>query len=102
MALQDWFYRYFIETYGYNPVNTTVYAIVLIAFVYAIFKTLERLNVKMDKRLALSVSPFVVLGSSIRVLEDSRFLSGYVFMTPWIYFLTFGITFLVLLISLAI
>ena len=38
MNIQDWFNHYFVDTgYGYNPVNTTVYAILLIIFAYIIY-----------------------------------------------------------------
>jgi uncharacterized membrane protein len=56
----------------------------------------------MDERLAIAVSPFVILGSSVRVLEDSRIISGWIFITPGIYFLIFFVTFFILLISLLI
>jgi len=99
MNLEDWFYQYFLKRGGYNPINTTVYAIILIVFVLLIFKVLKKLKVKFDKRLALAVSPFVLLGSSVRVLEDASILHGYLFITPSIYFLIFGITISTLLIS---
>ena len=100
MASEDWFYQYFLKRGGYNPINTTVYAIILITFVLLIFKLLKKLKVKFDKRLALAVSPFVFLGSSMRILEDSGILQGRLFITPGIYFLIFGITISTLLISL--
>jgi uncharacterized membrane protein len=100
MNIQDWFNHYFIETgYGYNSVNTTVYGILLIIFVYIIYRILKKLQINVDKRLALSIAPFVIFGSSIRILEDANIISGYFFVTPGIYFLIFGITFLTLLIS---
>jgi len=100
MNFEDWFYQYFLKRGGYNPINTTVYAIILITFVLLIFKLLKKLKVKFDKRLALAVSPFVFLGSSMRILEDSGILQGRLFITPGIYFLIFGITISTLLISL--
>ena len=99
MSIQDWFNIYFVKTDGYNPVNTTVYGFLLVVFAYIIYKILKKLQIKIDKKLALSVSPFVIFGSSIRILEDANIISGYFFVTPGIYFLTFGITFLTLLIS---
>jgi uncharacterized membrane protein len=103
MSLSDFFYKYFAESsYGYNIVNTTVYSIILILFVYLIFKILKKLKVRIDKNLALAISPFVLFGSSMRVLEDSEILRGSIFVTPGIYFLIFGITFFTLLISVFI
>jgi uncharacterized membrane protein len=103
MIIQDWFNQYFVETgYGYNPVNTTVYGFLLIIFAYILYKILRKLKTKIDRRLALAIAPFVIFGSSIRILEDAKIISGYFFVTPGIYFLTFTITFLTLLISLGI
>ena len=100
MSIQELFNHYFVETgYGYNSVNTTVYGFLLIIFAYIIYKILKKLQIKVDGKLAISVAPFVVFGSSIRILEDANIISGYFFVTPGIYFLTFGITFLTLLIS---
>jgi len=103
MTLSDLFYKYFSESgYGYNIVNTTVYSLILVIFVYLIFKILKKLKIRIDKNLALAISPFVLFGSSMRVLEDSEILRGSIFVTPGIYFLVFGITFFTLLISVFI
>ena len=99
MSSEDLFYQYFLKRGGYNPINTTVYSIILIAFVVLILKLLKKLKVNIDKRLALAISPFVLLGSSMRVLEDSGILHGRLFITPGIYFLIFGVTISTLLIS---
>lgn len=101
MNFQEWFYRYFFET-GYNPVNTIVYALILILSAYIVFKILKRLKVNIDERLAIAVTPFVILGSSVRVLEDSGIIFGEIFITPGIYFLFFFVTFFILLLSLFI
>jgi len=100
MASEEWFYQYFLMRNGYNPINTTVYSVILIAFVLLIFEILKKLRVRFDKRLVLAVSPFVLFGSSMRVLEDSGILHGYLFITPGIYFLIFGVTISTLLASL--
>jgi len=99
MNFQEWFYHYFFET-GYNSVNTITYAFILVLSAYILFKILKKLKVKIDERLAIAVTPFVILGSSVRVLEDSRIISGGIFITPGIYFLIFFVTFFILLVSL--
>lgn len=96
----------FINTYyldpirgdeGYNPVNTVTWAIILGICVFGVFKLLEKLEVKITPRFIASVLPFVLAGSSLRVLEDSP--AGifhppfsYLLITPNIYFLVFAIT----------
>jgi uncharacterized membrane protein len=100
MNFQDLVYQFFCSTGGYTIESTTAFAVVLILFVYIIFKILKKLKVRIDKRLSIAILPFVLLGSSVRVLKDAGFLTGCLYQTPGIYFLVFGITFSLLLISL--
>jgi uncharacterized membrane protein len=87
---------------GYDMPKTLTYGLLLVAAVYAIYEVLKKLKVKIDRRLAIAISPYVVLGSSIRVLEDLGRLQGNIFVTPGIYIFVFAITISVLLISLFI
>jgi len=100
MDLQGLVYQYFCSTGGYTPESTAVFAITLIVFVYIIYKILNKLKVKFDKRLGLAISPYIVLGSSVRVLKDAGILTSCIFQTPGIYFLIFSITFFVLIMSI--
>jgi uncharacterized membrane protein len=96
----------FINTYyldpirtdeGYNPVNTFTWAIVLGICIFGVFRLLEKLEVKITPRFIVSVLPFVLAGSSLRVFEDSP--AGivhppftYLLITPNIYFIVFAVT----------
>ncbi len=96
----------FINTYylnpirgdeGYNPVNTFTWAVILGICIFGVFRLLEKLKVKITPRFIVSVLPFVLAGSSLRVLEDSP--AGiihppltYLLITPNIYFLVFAVT----------
>ncbi len=96
----------FINTYyldpirndeGYNLVNTFTWAIVLGICIFGVFKLLEKLEVKITPRFIASILPFVLAGSSLRVLEDSPAdiihpPLSYLLITPNIYFLVFAIT----------
>ncbi|WP_292388217.1 DUF63 family protein [Methanosarcina sp. UBA5] len=96
----------FINTYyldpirgdeGYNTVNTFTWAIILGICVFGVFKLLEKLEVKITPRFIASVLPFVLAGSSLRVIEDSPSdifhpPFSYLLITPNIYFLVFAIT----------
>jgi uncharacterized membrane protein len=84
----------------YDVPGTLTYAIVLVIAVYVIYKTLKILKIKIDYRLAIAVSPYVILGGVIRVLQDAGVLNSYWFVTPGIYFFIFFIVFLVLLVSI--
>lgn len=87
---------------GYDIPKTFIYAALLVLAVYSIYKTLKRLRIGIDKRLAIAVSPYVVFGGALRVLQDAAVLNSYIFVTPGIYVFVFCITFGVLALSLAL
>jgi len=87
---------------GYNPVNTVTWAIVLGVSVFCLIRLFRRLELKMDERLVLYTVPYILAGSSLRVIEDAELLSPpwkYMLITPLIYFLVFAITIASLLIA---
>lgn len=106
----------FINTYyldpirgdeGYNLVNTFTWAVVLGICIFGIFRLLEKLEVKITPKFILSLLPFVLAGSSLRVLEDSPANIfhppfSYLLITPNIYFLVFGITVVCLWLSIRV
>jgi len=96
--------NYFIYPYktGYDVPKTLIYAIVLILVAYLIYKLLKKLKIKIDRRLVVAVSPYVILGGILRVLQDSGILTSALVITPGIYFFVFLITLVILLFSLVI
>jgi uncharacterized membrane protein len=64
---------------------------------YLVFYILKKLKIKIDKNLIFAVFPYIIFGSALRVLRDANILKGYLFTTPLIYFLVFGIAFSILL-----
>ena len=56
---------------GYNLVNTVVYALIALFFAFIFFKILKKERVKIDVNFVLRVIPFVILGSTIRVVTDA-------------------------------
>ena len=96
----------FINTYylnpirtddGYNIVNTITWAVVLGICIFGVFSLLKKLEVRITPRFIISILPFVLAGSSLRVIEDSPADTfhppfTYLLITPNIYFLVFGIT----------
>ncbi len=79
---------------GYNPVNTLVYAIILLAVSFKIvYPQLDKRGVKFNTKLMLALLPFILFGSSARVLEDMGLVPrsfnplefGYYTYTPGIY-----------------
>lgn len=98
----NFFYEYFIAPLGvgYNPINSTAYAITLAIAILSIAKFLTVLKVKVDGKFMLFTTPFIVMGSTLRVLKDAGIFTSIFFVTPLIYFLVFGYTLTCLLISL--
>jgi len=82
--LYDFFYRYFISP-GYNIVNTTVYALLLVIGVYFIFLLLKKVKIKIDKKFAIAIAPFIIFGSIMRVIVDSKIIESFLFVSPTIY-----------------
>jgi len=93
-----WFFSE--KTSGYTWETTLLYSTVLIIAAYLVFQTLKKLKVKIDKRLALSIAPFVIWGGALRSLQDAGFLTSFWFYTPGIYFFVFFVVFSILLLSL--
>jgi uncharacterized membrane protein len=103
----------FINTYyldpirydsGYNLVNTITWAILLGISLYGVIKLLEKLQIKITLRFIASVTPFVLAGSSLRVIEDAQLgiihpPISYLLITPIIYFVVFIVTVICLWIS---
>jgi uncharacterized membrane protein len=95
-------FREFIETYyiypithdtGYNPVNTITWALVLVACLFLTFKLLKLLRIAINTRFIAAVSPYIIAGAILRVLEDAELVTpplSYLFITPLIFFLVFG------------
>ena len=88
----EYLYNLFCNTTGYTIESTTIFSIILIIFVYLIFWVLKFLKIKVDRRLAIAILPFILLGSSLRVLKDAGILESCLFQTPSIYFFVLGIT----------
>jgi uncharacterized membrane protein len=113
MNILDTFWQYINKYYlsgivndaSYNIVDTVTYAILLGISLFGIIKLLSKLRLELDTRFMIAVTPYILAGSSLRVLEDSGvFLPPlrYFFITPVIYFVVFAVTISLLLISIAL
>ena len=98
------FNRFFVLPFGhsYNPVNSAVYAIVLFVGIFSLSRVLPLLKVEVDSKFALSILPFILLGSCLRVCQDAGILNSVILVSPLIYLLVFAYTFACLLLSLLI
>jgi uncharacterized membrane protein len=75
---------------GYNPVNTTVYAIILAVAVIGIWRAFNHLGIRLDGAFMVAMVPWVLLGSTARALEDKGLFARdgqlvYLFISPLIY-----------------
>lgn len=69
----------------YTTINTAVYAVETIVIAYLIFIFLKKMKIHIDKNLAVCVAPFIILGSSLRVLVDAKILQTELFAAPFSY-----------------
>jgi len=77
----DYFVRPIWEHTGYNMVNTLAYALVALAAAYIIYKAFQKYKISIDREFLLGILPFVLLGSTMRVVTDSidtRLMQAYV------------------------
>lgn len=91
--------RYYIDPIiydtGYNPVDTVTWAIILGLAILGLIKLLGRWGFSMDERLLLATLPYILAGSSLRVIEDADLVAApwrYLLITPLIFFLVFFVT----------
>jgi uncharacterized membrane protein len=97
--LADWIYRYYIHPIiydtSYNPVDTITWAVVLGLAILGLVKLFRHYRLAIDEQLVLSTLPYILAGSSLRVIEDAELLEppwSYLLITPLIFFLVFLIT----------
>lgn len=107
----DFFCKPIVEYSGYNLVNTIVYAGILLAVAFwLVLPGLKRSGLPLDHRFLLAVIPFILFGSSFRILEDLRLLQRscdpfsiwFYTITPGIYIAIGMLTILALWLSLKI
>ncbi|MCZ7400465.1 MAG: DUF63 family protein [Candidatus Methanoperedens sp.] len=105
----QYIYKYYINGIindtSYNPVDTLTYAILLGISLFGVLKLLEKLDVEIDTRFMIAVTPYILAGSSLRVLEDSKAFMpplAYLFVTPVIYFFMFAVTISILVLAIAL
>jgi uncharacterized membrane protein len=98
-GLADFVHKYYIDPViydtSYNPVDTITWAIILGLVLLGLIKLFGRWDLLMDERLLITTLPYVLAGSSLRVIEDGNLVPApwrYLLITPLIFFLVFLIT----------
>jgi uncharacterized membrane protein len=97
--LHPWIYKYYIDPIvydsGYNPVNTITWALILGVMLLLIIRLFRRLEIGLDEPFVFCTVPYILAGSSLRVVEDANIVAAplkYLLITPIIYFLVAVVT----------
>ena len=93
--LRDFIFDYYINPIihdtGYNPVNTLTWALILAPLcIILVLKLLRRFGVAIDEAFIAAVSPYILIGAVLRVIEDADLISppiSYMLISPLIYLL---------------
>lgn len=75
---------------GYNWVNTLFYGIGVVLSLFGIHELIGHYDIDVDEAFVLSLIPWILLGGSLRTLEDVGLFSediSLLFISPLIYFL---------------
>ncbi len=106
--LFDFFGRRIAEQGQYGAIEYLVYGAIMLAVMFLIiYPLLNRKGMKFDFKFMLSLLPYILLGGTLRVLEDMALLPrsfsplelGYWVITPGIYILIAAVTIASLFIS---
>jgi len=104
--ISDFIYKYYIDPIRYeqpyNTVETLTYAAILIIAVWLIYRWFNRTRFPLDGRFVLATVPYIIFGGVLRVVQDTRMITGdiqFAIVTPFIYFVLFAYTFGFLLLS---
>ena len=84
-------YHGIVANEGYTILSEITYGIILICFLYVIYKLLKKLEIKIDWYFCLALLPYILFGPITRVLEDTNYFFEpvvYWFISPLIYFQT--------------
>ncbi len=111
--IDEFFINPILQNGWFNPVNTTVYGLILVVAVWAVYKLMVRLKISIDGNFFVAVLPFIFWGATTRVLHDAAvagtlspelmaIYSLKIFPTPGSYIITFSLALAVLLISLVV
>lgn len=76
------------ENVNYNIFNTLAYSLIFgILAIYLGYKIIKKLNIDIDWKFALGISPYIIFAASLRSAEDIGLLKSPLFITPLIFFI---------------
>lgn len=90
---------------GFTIVNTALWALLLGLLLFLSFRLVQKVEQPVDMHLIFAVLPYMLGGAIVRVMEDTGYFGEplrYLFVTPLIYVMIFGVAVLWLLIGYAL
>lgn len=87
--LYKYYIKSFLEDGKYNPIDTTTYGLMIAVAIFGISQMLWKFGIKVDHRGIYCIMPWIFMGGTYRVLEDSEYFQKpaiYFFRSPIIYF----------------
>jgi len=69
--IQKYYIAPIIDHTGYNAVNTATYAVIALIAAYVIWTQFKKHKIKFDRGFFLAALPYILLGSTMRVVTDS-------------------------------
>jgi len=87
---------------GYNLINTITWFAIFLISIFLVLKLFSLIDVKIDDSFIIAVAPYIIFGSTLRVLEDAGTFQPpleYLLLTPLVYVVTLLITVFSVLLS---
>jgi uncharacterized membrane protein len=84
----------------YDIPKTIFYSSILILIAFTGFIILKKLRIKIDRKFVIGILPWILVGSTLRFLEDMKIVKGILFITPFVWFFSFSIFGVMLLLSI--
>ncbi|MBI4173772.1 MAG: DUF63 family protein [Candidatus Aenigmarchaeota archaeon] len=76
MAFNELFIEPLLKNGFFNPVNTGIFAVILIAAVYLVYRMLGRLQISVNQHFFIALLPFILWAPVTRVLRDFAVAEG--------------------------
>lgn len=99
----DYIWLPILEDRPYNPVDTTLWAVIFVIAVWAIYeKFIAKYKIKIDRYFMFALGGWIAAGGAARVLEDVEIVRTFLLITPFIYIMIFVPAIVTLVISRSI
>lgn len=98
---EKYFWSGIINDSAYNWIDTTVYALLFVGFVWLLYgRFFKARKIEINAQFMAALSGWIVFGSALRASEDAEIYKTWLLVTPFFYITAFVISFSILLICL--